>query len=74
MTDDVSDTRFQDVLTTKELCERRPFLNAGTLRYQRSAGGGPPSFTVGKKVLYRLSDVDAWLDQQEAASRRGGAA
>lgn len=74
MTKEESDARFRDVLNTKQLCARRPFLNEGTLRYQRSAGGGPPSFMVGGKVLYRLSEVDAWLEEQEASSRRGGAA
>lgn len=60
------------ILTTKQVSERYPFLPAATLRYWRHAGTGPASFTVGKKVLYRISEVERWLDEQEKATTRGG--
>lgn len=44
-----------------------------TVRYWRHIGVGPPGFRVGRGVLYRESDVQAWLDglrEREA----GGAA
>ena len=37
-------------------------LSVGTLRYWRHTGsGGPPSVKLGRRVLYRRTDVDAWL-------------
>lgn len=45
-----------------------------TLRYWRYLGDrGPKSFKVGRRVMYRQSDVDAWIDEQynaELARRR----
>lgn len=34
-----------------------------TVRYWRHVGKGPRSFKVGRRVLYRRSDVEAWLEQ-----------
>jgi predicted DNA-binding transcriptional regulator AlpA len=41
-----------------------------TLRYWRQRGEGPPSFRLGKRVMYRRSDVGAWVDELATASRR----
>lgn len=39
-----------------------------TLRYWRHVGTGPKSFTLGaRKVFYKRSDLDAWIEQQYAA-------
>lgn len=65
---------FADVLSTKQVTDLYPFLNANTLRYLRHAGRGPASFTVNNRVLYRRAEVDRWLAEQEAATTRGGAA
>lgn len=46
-------------------------LPAATLRYWRHTGEGPVSFKLGRRVLYRKVDVDAWLDEQYAKSARG---
>lgn len=43
-----------------------------TLRYWRHAGLGPASFTLGRRVVYRLSEVERWITEQEKATRRGG--
>ena len=44
----------------------------GTLRYWRSRGEGPPAFRLGaKKVLYRKSDLDAWIESQYANTVTG---
>lgn len=45
-----------------------------TLRYWRMRGVGPVSFKIGRRVMYRRSEVDAWFAEQEAATRRGGSA
>ena len=34
----------------------------GTVRYWRHVGKGPRSLKVGRRVLYRESDVKAWAD------------
>lgn len=37
-------------------------LSVGTLRYWRHIGsGGPPSIKLGRRVLYRRTDVEIWL-------------
>lgn len=44
---------------------------APTLRHYRHRNVGPPSVKIGRRVLYRLDDLHAWLKQQENQSRRG---
>ncbi|MCV7380267.1 DNA-binding protein [Mycobacterium alsense] len=65
-----------ELLTTKQVVKRYPFLNAGTLRFWRSTNQGPASFTVGPRgrVVYRRSEIERWLAEQETATRRGGGA
>lgn len=60
------------VLTTKQVAELYPFLRAPSLRSWRHTRTGPPSFSIGRKVLYRKSEIDAWIAAQEEATRRGG--
>ncbi len=36
---------------------------APTVRYWRFCGRGPRSFKVGRRVLYRESDVRSWAEQ-----------
>lgn len=38
----------------------------------RDRGEGPPSFKVGDRVVYRASELYAWIAEQEAATRKGG--
>ena len=51
-----------------------PFLNQNTLRYLRHKGEGPASFVINGRVLYRKSEIERWLAEQEQATTRGGAA
>ncbi len=57
-------------LTTAEVAAltRQP---VETLRYRRHNGTGPRSFKLGRRVLYRRSDVQAWLDAAYAAAGGG---
>ncbi len=48
-------------------------VNPATLRYWRHTGEGPVSFKLGRRVLYRKVDVDAWLAVQYDATARGEA-
>lgn len=45
-----------------------------TLRYWRSTGTGPASGKLGRRVVYREADVDAWVDAQFAADEPSPAA
>lgn len=45
-----------------------------TLRYWRHLGTGPCGFRAGRHVLYRLSDLLNWIDQQANASNGDQAA
>jgi predicted DNA-binding transcriptional regulator AlpA len=39
-----------------------------TSRYWRHLGCGPHSFRVGRRVMYRHSDVLTWIEKQAAAT------
>lgn len=41
-----------------------------TVRYWRHTGRGPASVRVGRRVLYKRSDVVAWFDQLAEAEQR----
>lgn len=38
-------------------------LNVGSLANMRSKRTGPPFFKVGRKVIYRISDVESWITE-----------
>jgi hypothetical protein len=40
-----------------------------TLRYWRQVGKGPRSMKIGASVMYRQSDLDAYIERQAAALR-----
>ncbi|MEJ7649408.1 MAG: helix-turn-helix domain-containing protein [Nakamurella sp.] len=44
-------------------------LPLGTLRYMRHCGTGPRSFKLGRRVLYRQGDVEAWIASQYQADQ-----
>lgn len=62
-----------ELLTTAEVAREYRFA-VGTLRYWRHIGYGPASFARGRRIVYRRSDVDAWISEQERLTRRGGIA
>jgi excisionase family DNA binding protein len=51
-------------MTTAEVAElcRAP---QETVRYWRHLGKGPRSFKIGRRVLYPIADVRAWLKELE---------
>lgn len=59
-------------MDTKETASylRRP---PETLRQWRHRGVGPRSFRAEGRVLYRRTEVDAWLTRQEQATGAGAA-
>ena len=62
-----------DLLTVEEIAAELR-VPAGTFRSWRSRKVGPRSFKIGRRVVYKLSDVKAWLDKQEQSTARGGVA
>lgn len=60
-----------DILDTKQVSQMTG-LPVGTLRYWRHSDVGPASFTLGRRVVYRRSEVESWIAEQEKATRRGG--
>lgn len=51
------------LLTTQEVAEITR-LAPETLRYWRWKGLGPKSFRLGSRVVYRETDVIAWIERQ----------
>ena len=61
-------TGSDSLLTTAQVAERIN-VHPGTLRWWRSVGKGPRSFTLGEhSVRYRAADVEAWVASRYAAS------
>lgn len=57
----------EQLLTTDDVATYFRTVPA-TVRYWRHIGKGPQSFKVGRRVLYRASDVMAWAQQEYAAA------
>lgn len=53
-------------LTTNELAELCR-TSPETVRYWRHVRQGPPSFKVGRRVLYEAAEVTSWLESLRAA-------
>ena len=61
------------ILTLAETNEKTR-VPVATLRYWRHLGNqGPRSFRLGGRVVYKESDVDAWIDEQYTASEQASA-
>ena len=56
------------MLTTEEVAAYFRTV-PGTVRYWRHVGKGPRSFKVGRRVLYRESDVRAWAEAALSGTR-----
>lgn len=63
MTETTDSRRY---LTTEELAQMTR-STAETCRYWRHVGKGPRSMKVGRRVLYAIEDVDAWLQEARDA-------
>ncbi|OBA57870.1 helix-turn-helix transcriptional regulator [Gordonia sp. 852002-10350_SCH5691597] len=63
-----------DLLTTAQVSNEYG-ISQNTLRWWRSIGDGPASFTLGRrKIVYRRAAIDEWIARQEQTTSRGGAA
>ena len=54
-------------LTTAEVSEIAR-IPAESLRWMRHVGKGPKSFKLGRRVLYAVEDVEAWIEAARADS------
>lgn len=57
----------REYLTASDL-EKLTGTRASTWRYWSSLGQGPASFRLGRRRVWRRSDVEAWIAKQEEAS------
>lgn len=57
------------LLTTAEVAALTRAPEA-SVRFWRFQGTGPKSFKVGRRVVYRAADVQAWLEEQERADNQ----
>jgi predicted DNA-binding transcriptional regulator AlpA len=57
-----------DRLMTIDLAAERLCTSESTMRFWRHKGVGPPSAKFGRRIVYRESDLDAWIAAQFAAA------
>jgi hypothetical protein len=58
-----------DLMTIAEAADhlRTP---VATLRYWRHVGAGPAGFRLGRRLVYRRTDLDCWISEQYEAQSR----
>lgn len=56
-------TETAQLLRIEQVAERTG-VAVSTLRHWRQANTGPKSARVGRRVVYRASDVEAWINAQ----------
>ncbi len=64
---------MSDTMTLDEVAKERR-ISPATLRYWRHRGEGPKSFKLGRRVMYKRADVEAWVQAQYDAADTGDAA
>lgn len=58
-----------EYLSVNQTKQEYPFLSPGSLANLRCKKEGPKYYKVGKKVLYRRSDLETWLGSQPVLTR-----
>lgn len=58
----------EQLLVMEDVAKMIPTVSLATLRYWRQTGYGPKSAKIGKRVVYRESDVQTWIDAQFKAT------
>lgn len=54
----VAVSKYLTTVEVAEICRTSP----ETIRWWRHIGKGPRSFKLGRRVLYRLTDVEQWIE------------
>lgn len=57
-------SKYLTTVEVAELCRTSP----ETVRYWRHIRQGPPSFKVGRRVLYAADEVETWLERLRSAT------
>ena len=57
------DIMDDELLTAQQVAEKYPVAEA-TLKYWRHRRTGPRYARLGRRIVYRQSDLDAWVDAQ----------
>ena len=60
----MSDTLGPPKIMTKDETALMLRCDIRTLDRLRATGGGPRSFKIGKNRMYRLSDVERWVENR----------
>ena len=60
-------TEIQIVLSAEQVAERLG-LSTSTLAKMRLSGGGPAYSKLGRRVVYRPVDIDAWVHANQFRS------
>lgn len=58
---------MSDLISTSDLAKKLG-IQPNTLEKWRVHGEGPPHYRLGRRILYKMEDVSAWLDQRRVAS------
>jgi predicted DNA-binding transcriptional regulator AlpA len=66
-------TEGDPFLTTNEVAQRYR-TEPSTVRYWRHVGSGPNGVKIGRRVLYRESELVRWERERASAAADGGAA
>jgi excisionase family DNA binding protein len=66
MDPEAEQAREGDLLLLPEVA-RITRLSESTLRWLRHQGRGPAGFRLGRRLLFRRGEVEAWLRQHEQA-------
>jgi len=65
-TAEVSDSPWDSLYTVEEAADRLR-TSVSTMRYWQQVGKGPKSFKLGVRRLYKMRDLDAWVQEQYKA-------
>jgi predicted DNA-binding transcriptional regulator AlpA len=60
------------LLTTGEVAERLRRSDS-TVRYWHMTGFLPHGFKIGRRVMYRASDIESWIAERKAAGQSDAA-
>jgi hypothetical protein len=60
---------IKEYLSVNQVKTEYPCLSIGSLANMRCRKEGPRYFKLNKKVLYRRSDLEAWLGSQPVLTR-----
>ena len=63
-----SEKALPELLTVAELASYLG-VPVSTIHFWRGRDQGPPAFKVGRRLMFRSSDVAAWLNTQADSSR-----